>query len=230
MARAEIYPDPDPCYPAPLLPEEYTVEYNTRLALDNERCACTFPPPAPGETQPEFAERWAYDTQLCSIYQPLPTFVPVILVIPPGSVYPIGRVNGFDWRRGGRIEGTRLDTWRDEARRAGRDVPQRRPRPQGPGREPGRPEIGRPEPGRPEPGRPEPGRPEPGRPAPRPEPGRPGLHPEPARPAPRPEPARPAPRPEPARPAPRPEPARPAPHSEPARPGRPGHIKREFQS
>jgi len=166
---ANIYPDVDPCNPAPPLEGEYQGEYDTRQRVDSARCACQIPGPAPSETLDEYNERNRIDRGRCRVQIIVPAWSP-----PPAITYlgplvggPI-IVGGVSWRN--------RDHWRDPRWGRGRPEPVR-----------GRPEPGR---GRPEPGR---GRPEPGRGRPEPVRGRPGPargRPEPARGRPRPEPVR----------------------------------------
>jgi hypothetical protein len=44
---ANIYPDLDPCNPVPPLDGEYQGEYDIRMDVDDLRCACQIPGPAP---------------------------------------------------------------------------------------------------------------------------------------------------------------------------------------
>lgn len=82
---ANIYPDEDPCNPAPALEGEYQGEFgkmahehrnepsltddilDLRMDLAEARCGCEFPPPAPSEQQDEYEERNRIDSQLCSV-------------------------------------------------------------------------------------------------------------------------------------------------------------------
>lgn len=170
---ANIYPDIDPCNPYPPLAGEYQGEYDIRMDLDRQRCACQIPGPEPSETRDEFDERNRIDRQRCrAIVIPIWSNPRPIISLGPVVGEPIV-VGGVSWRdRNG---------WRDPRWARGR--PGGGVVVVGGGRPGGRPEPGR---GRPEPvrGRPEPvrGRPEPvrGRPEPvrgRPEPVRGGGRP-----------------------------------------------------
>jgi len=191
---ANIFPDQDPCNPAPALEGEYQGEFDARMDLDDQRCSCLFPGPAPGEQQDEFDARNQIDSGRCG-----PADVPPPAWFDPGPPIDLGPIV-VPWVGGGRPGWRNPGGWRDERWR-GRG---------GPGRPGGR-HFDRGSRHRGEPGRGFPGRGPVG-------PGRgPERGPEPHRgpePVHRPEPIH---RPEPVH---RPEPPRPVGHPG----GRPGHY------
>jgi len=206
---ANIYPDEDPCNPAPALEGEYQGEFETRMDLADARCSCEFPPPAAGEAREEFDERNRIDSGRCPGGPPpvpyfdpgpLPDIGPIIVPIPVGG-FGFGVPN---WRES---RGWRNPRWRPGPNRpGGRHFDRHPPRPRGPINQPFRGNRG--------------GNRGPG-----------GFNPGPHRDPPRFDPPhREPPRPQPHREPPRPQPHRPEPHREPPRPnnnnnnhgGRPG--------
>lgn len=76
LTVANIYPDEDPCNPVPALEGEYEGEYQLRSDLDEARCNCEFPEPAPGEQADEYDERNRIDGGRCGVRMDYPPVYP----------------------------------------------------------------------------------------------------------------------------------------------------------
>jgi len=184
LSLANIYPDEDPCNPVPALEGEYQGEFDLRNDLDEARCNCEFPEPAPTEQADEYDERNRIDSQRCgggpspefAIVPyfdpgPLPDLGPIIVPVPVGGWGP----GVPDWRHRGGWHNPRWRSGGPPGRPGGRHFNRGTPRPRGPrgggfwGSH-GKPGGGgwKPSPPHREPPRPAPPHREPPRPAPRP--------------------------------------------------------------